>query len=57
MTFCALGKLIALEKGPTIRKGIKLKNDGYNEKASTGSNYAQKRQKFEKWFLRKKGAN
>jgi len=42
MTYHALGKISASEKGTTVRKGKKLKNSGYSEKAPTGSNYGKK---------------
>jgi hypothetical protein len=38
-TYHALGKLNALEKEPTIRKGGNLKTGGYGQKAPTDSNY------------------
>jgi len=39
MTYCTLGKLNALQKGPTIRKSKNLKNGSYWKKAPTGNNY------------------
>jgi hypothetical protein len=39
MTYHTLGKLSALQKGPTIRKTKKLKNDSYGKKVPTGKNY------------------
>jgi hypothetical protein len=39
MTYYTLGKINALQKGPTIRKTKNLKNGSYGKKAPTANKY------------------